>query len=290
VAHVAPGQAAAVFDVLYEFSLDLAGRDYFGRCPVLVAGWRLLLGGHPHHLAEAPRRFAGAVTNALHHLWMVPGARPQQWLRDMSQLGQHCRDVATLLAAGTVAAWRAGLPHFREGALAVCRQLEPSLALAALGLERGTERPELEKLLDRLEADPWRLPAACLPGVEPAQELRVVATVGAFRGFGGVFVRPPRVAFAAGHFQAFDGETCWLVTADVFGATLHRAGKELPANEPNLAYRLDAKGRVFHQGRSRTFKELQDSTSFACDATTLAVTVPLSHSIYLIAWSEPRGT
>src|SRR2546423_1862172 len=81
--------------------------------------------------------------------------------------------------------WRAGLAHYRAGALAVCAQLPPALARAALGLPPDA-RIGLEDLIARLMADPWLEPAT-LAGPAHARELRIVARAGAFRGFGGLF-------------------------------------------------------------------------------------------------------
>ena len=39
-------------------------------------------------------------------------------------------------------------------------------------------------------------------------------------------------------------------------------------------------------GQTQRFGELSDWTSFAADATTLAVTIPLSHAVYLVALAE----
>ena len=53
--------------------------------------------------------------------------------------------------------------------------------------------------------------------------LRVVAQAGAFRGFGGSV---HRAAGGRGNRRTFpvrSGDDCWLLTADVFGATFHRA-------------------------------------------------------------------
>jgi hypothetical protein len=281
LARVAPERVQATVEVLYEFALELVGRELPGRFPVLAEGWRALLGGLTRHLAQAPRRFAGSVTNALHNLALVPGTRPAEWIETVRRVGEVCPDTAALLEAGQVAAWRAGLAHYREGALEVGARLDPVVACAALGLPDGAP---VAQVLQRLRADPWLSPEAAMSATR-ARALGVVARVGDFRGFGGPFLRPPRVACVEGRFLVGDGEGCWILTADRFGATFHRTAEELPATggKPRDNFRIDGRGRVMYGKQSVTLDELQECASQATDGATLAVTLPLSHRVYLIA-------
>ena len=283
-ARVAPGQVAAVVDVLYEFSLELLGKDLWGRHPILAEGWRSLLGGLPRLLTESPRALAGSVTNALIHLAQVPGTRPRRWIDEVRRLGDRGADVSALLEAGEVVAWRAGLAHFRAGALEVCARLEPTLARAALGLPEA-DGPPLETILERLRDDPWLHAAAAGTTEDTPRPLRIVARVGGFRGFGGPFLTPPAVRSSDGQFLVSDQESCWRLTADLFGATLHRLGPAEPPTkgDPGPAFRIARAGKVSRGKESRVFDELHEVRSAAGDATTLAVTVPLSHRVYLVA-------
>jgi hypothetical protein len=282
VAAIAPARVGEVVEVLYEFSLTLVAKQFLARHPDLGGGWSLLLFGLPQHLAAAPRSFAGSITNALYNLCVVPGARPRQWTDLMLDLGQRCSDTAALLEAGKVAAWRAGLAHFRAGALETCRRLDPALARAALGLPETDLA--LETVLQRLSADPWLSPAALAQPARPALEIRIVAKTGSFRGFGGLFLRPPRTAWVDGEFLVSDGEACWVLMADVFGATFHRTERSLPARpHGSNAVKVASNGTVTWERQTRIFEELRDCTSFAADETTLVATVPYSHALYLVA-------
>ena len=112
VAEVSPRQAAPVAEALYELSLDLVGREFLGansRYPALGEGWTWLFGRLPGRLAEAPRRFPAAITNALYQLAATPEARPREWMQAVVALSAVCDDVEALLGAAQVAAWRAGL-------------------------------------------------------------------------------------------------------------------------------------------------------------------------------------
>jgi hypothetical protein len=284
VAAVRPERVAAVVDVLFEFSLDLVARDLLTRTPALADGWERLLTGLPGHLAAAPRPFAGSLTNALCYLAQTPGARPAEWVEAVLRAGALAADVPALLEAGKVCAWRAGLAHFRAGALEACRGLPPSLARAALGLPPG-EGP-LDNVLDRLRADPWLSPAAAVGAGPPDRTVRLVRTAGGFRGFAGPFLRPPTVAYGDGHFVASDGERSWLLSADYFGATLHPTPAAPPADTPARGFSVDRKGKVTCGKEGRAFPELEGASSQAGDGTTLAVTVPLSHLVFLVARSE----
>ena len=266
--------------MLYDLSLDLLAREFIGprsRYPFINAGWRELLPALGSHIVDSPRAVVGSITNALYNLSVEPGARPQAWLDSMRALAPLCAGVPSLLQAGQVAAWRAGLAHYRQGALALCRQLPPPLALAALGVQTasvakaGDLAPgDLNTLLERLAADPWLHPANAFTANRP-RELGIVARAGAFRGFGGLFMAPPVVTASGEHFVALSprpllpmgaGETRWLLTADVFGATFHRAG-DVPTVTGSGAFQLDRSGRVTLGKDSKVFPELADFSSAA---------------------------
>ncbi len=114
-----------------------------------------------------------------------------------------------------MAGWRAGLAHLRQGALAAAEALPPSLALAAVGAPDSSSWPEIR---EHLLADPWFDPSAAKgAGNGATGRPRGMAQAGAFRGFGGSFAEPPRVAATGEHFLVCSGEECWLLTADLFG-------------------------------------------------------------------------
>ena len=289
VAQCAPNQAGEVAEVLYELSLDLVGRDLLGpkaRLPAVAEGWSWLFTQMPQRLADAPRQLAGAVTNALYQLSTTPGARPRQWLHEIPSISARCGSTAELLEAAKVAAWRSGLAHYRTSALDLCRRLEPCVAAAALGLPNcDLDRDELDTVVNQLLADPWLDPAAAVNGKPDAQHLHLVGRVGAFRGFGGSFIRPPRISAPGGQFVASDGEQHWRLHADHFGATLHRLAA-LPTERPDIAaplFKVGLGGKVSRGPHTTVFPDLVVSHSSAANRSTLAVTTPLSHAVYLIA-------
>lgn len=284
VAAAAPERLTPAVDALYELALDLTGQDLLGpgaRNPHLVNGWGTLLPGLARFVAEAPRGVGGAISNALYNLAATPGARPAEWSGLMLRLAEVSPDAAALLTAGQVAAWRAGMAHYRAGALAVSRTLPPTLVRVALGLPAAPD--PVEKLIEALAADPW-LDLAQRHVPPSARQLRVVARVGAFRGFGGEFLRPPIVEAAGEHLLVSDGEAAWLLVADRFGATLHRrTGVSTTALRAPFALAKD--GTVKAEGQSVRFAELAGATSHAATPHTLAVTTALSHAVTLVARS-----
>ncbi len=282
-AAAAAGNAEDVTDALYLLALDLYGHGMLGperNDPWVSEAWRALAGfGRP--LARAPRRFAGAVSNALRNLGQTPGAQPRAWLDGLRACAVLTDDPETLLQAGQVLAWRCGMAHYRAGALAVIETLPAPLAARALGLADSAGIPAA---LARLKADPWHDPG------QPAHSPRLarVARIGGFRGFGGAFLAPPVVTLIEGELHARDGNAeggVWRVCADAFGATFHRSVIErwTDGSLRESGFKL-VKGRVSKAGfADALFPELEVVTSLAATPVTLAVTTPLSHFIWLIA-------
>jgi hypothetical protein len=289
VARENPAATAETVETLYDLSLDLIAEEFLGpasRYPAINEGWKTVLPSLPHHLASAPRTVIGAITNALYNLSLEPSARPSEWMNLMLKLAPLCPDVDSLLKAGQAAAWRSGLAHYRQGALEVCRALDPQIARAVLDISSTNTLP-VTTILDQLQNSPWLNPSAIAQLPITNNQLQIVARVGAFRGFGGLFIAPPLVFPAGDHFIVTDGEGSWLLTADCFGATWHRTEAQ-PAEKKSAArLAINRNGQVSVDGKpAKEFPELANSQSSAANATTLAVTTPLSHAVTLVAVVE----
>jgi hypothetical protein len=279
----APDKTIEVGEVLFEVALELVGKDLVSKYPVLKENWRTLLAGAAKQLIQEPRGVAVSLTNALCCLSQTLSARPEEWIAAMVDIARQGVAARVLLEAGKAAAWRAGLAHFRQGALAVCRQLDVPVASRALGLASEPDGTAWKAILDRLETDPWFDPA--IPSKKRA--LQLVKHAGGFQGFGGPFTTPPRVWAADAQLLAEDADGRWLITADRFGATFHRttvAGAKSTA--PAGLFQIAKSGLVSFGKESRRFEQLANSQSTAADATTLAVTLPHSHFVYLVAFTE----
>ena len=276
VAAVCPDRSDAVGLAAYELALELVGQRLVGqlaRGTAIDATWRRLLPAAARLVAADPSRVLGSLSNAAHQISATPGARVAAWVDDMTRLATSCATVDELLRVGQVAAWRAGMAHFRHGAIAAAASLPQPLALLAVDAAPDRVWAEIQS---GLLASEWFDPARPedTRASATASSLRTVATVGAFRGFGGVFGVPPQVTHAAGNFHVSSGDECWILTADLYGATFHRvaAGEARlprPLETPPSGVRLpDGPGVV---------------TSVASSATTLAVTRSLTHHVILIA-------
>jgi hypothetical protein len=197
----------------------------------------------------------------------------------MSRLGAQAKDADTLLRLGQVLAWRAGLAHYRESALNIADALPEPLALAAVGAT-GT----WAEVRARLRADPWFDPSCA------ARSVHVAACIGGFRGFGGLFSLPPRVHRSFDFLIAVAGNDGFLVTADAFGATFHRASAdELAAARtqselPSGVHVRDE--QILYRERLVEAPTCGKISSVASLGRTLAITSTLTHSIVLVSLGE----
>lgn len=284
VARTRPERVSHVAVAAYDIALELVGQRLVGRSartPHVGAAWRRILPEVAPLVAAEPERMIAAVCNASHHLSSTAGTRPRAWIDLMVRLAGQCTDSAMFLTLGQVAAWRAGMAHFRESALAAADKLPESLVVAAI------EPPAAgwSQLRDRLMADPWYDPAA--PN-DISTTPRVVARAGAFRGFGGLFSEPPTVAMADGQLFVRGGSECWLLTADAFGATFHRATQEEFEHARARSALPDGisvrGGTVTIRGCSVSLPSAFGEVTSACASrATLALTSSHTHAILLIA-------
>lgn len=284
-----PDKTDDVVDALYDISLELLGKGLIGersRYPAIIKSWNQLLVALPDLLARDAQLFAGAVSNAVYNLSTATGARPTFWIDSMKEIGAMCPDSQTFLDAGKVLAWRSGMAHYRASALDACLNLSAEIARKALWI--ADSALPVERVIERLKNDPWLAPGGVKEGGGWKKSLRQVGYAGAFRGFGGTFISPPEVSLSEGEFILFDNESCWMLTADVFGATLHRMGTDLPKVDARTTsdFVIDKKGRASKEQYQTVFPHLAGATSWASNATTLAVTIPVSHSVYLIALTD----
>jgi hypothetical protein len=233
------------------------------------------------------------------------GAGPGEWIAAMTRLAPLCADVEPLLQVGQVAAWRAGLAHFRDGALTLAATLPPQLAAVALGAPippaaSGRTAPatarggsngdaltnDIDTLVARLSKDIWFDPAV---GDQTAP-LRIARQVGAFRGYGGLFKQPPQIAATAGGWLVRSADDYWFLTVDAFGATFHRATvDEWNAVNHDAQLPPDTKlsGQTLKQGASSlTLPTSGPITSATTAGNTLALTSSHTHTILFVAFGS----
>ncbi len=282
-----------LIDVLYEVTLEMLGKGLIGphaRHADFEAQWGELMLAMTPCIYRWPRELIGPLTNALYNLHVTPRCWPRAWLRSMAKVAADCADPDQVRAAGQIAAWTCGMAQHRKAALALASKLPTSLTTRLLSSPAGSAA-SVSFVIQRLAADPWfdpRRPAsqAAMQRETTSQgavKVQVVAVIGGFRGLGGEFLRPPLVAVNDGALYASDGTSCWLVMADAFGAIFHRVAMELPKNRSDAAYSIKANGLVRGPTSSISLPLLGGASSSAATSTTLAVTLPMSHRVFLFS-------
>ena len=287
-----PAVVDTVVSALFDASLELVPRGVLGpgaRMAELETTWRATLGASGRMLCADPRRVVAATMNALTRLAACGGTRLADWATTMGALSERAADVDVWLKAGVVAAWRAGLAHARAGALDACAALPADLGAIAVGLDPGTGAETMVRVVERLRGDPWAWPPHVASGEQPPLGIKLVGYVGAFRGFGGPFIAPPRVGLRDGVFVVTDGERVFELHADFFGATLVPVGTAGPGFEPSRSrgalVARQREARCATASKRRVFPGMASLTSWASTDLTLVATRPISHQLTLIARS-----
>ncbi len=283
-----PDRVDLVVDSLYSLSLDLVAKEFLGpgsRFPLIDEAWERLLPRLGVHLAAEPRKTAAAVTNAVYQISGEAGASPHRWIDLMIEVGPQCADSGQLMNAGCAAAWISGLAHYRKGALEAIESLPESIVR---GLLDFPEEASIQDLRDTLK-DPWRSPQTA--GQEVRPNLALAGRVGAFRGFGGLFLSPPGITAYQDNLYVWDSESCWILYADRFGTTFrrHAAGPPSLSAQGKGPFTLKVDGTVESGDMRRSFPVLGGFSKWACSSSTLAVTLPHSHRIYLVAGLKERA-
>ncbi|HYE04504.1 MAG TPA: hypothetical protein VEL07_03185 [Planctomycetota bacterium] len=255
---VEPARAEAVAAAMVQVALDLValGIDPIDHGPALAT-----LAAAPRALAAAPQRVAASCLNAAARLRSY-GIDPASWFVGMRACGPLAADADAWLAAGIVVAWRCGLACARAGARDALGPMEDALACAAIGLAPGaTTRAALVAGF----ANAWWRPDHVPPGP------RIAARLGDFVGFGGAFVRPPRVCAQSGHVLAGDDQRWFALHADAYGAVL------IAADPPDSdATTVDPAAFAHPLG-------VVDATSAAWADHLVAVTTASSHRVIVVA-------
>jgi hypothetical protein len=201
----------------------------------------------------------------------------------MQQIARYCQTLPELLQAGVIAAWQAGMVQYRRTAIEAARTLRVPLATAALGLDETTSPKEMPRIIDRLRDQKW-LTAEAAGKLPQKPAIACVARAGAFSGFGGVFLRPPRVAADGPRLLVSDGNSQWQLLADAYGVAFHKTG-DAPAKQAEssgpLPVNIDRKGNIRWENLSLSQPHLAKATSLAFSAETLAVTIATSHHVFL---------
>lgn len=271
LAEKSPALAPRVLASAYDLGLQLVAEKLAGPSAIHPLGNALWTGLFPRLAtlaATAPRRVLGSLVNAAQQLLAHPGARADDWLARLAALAPSCETPDQVLALAQVLAWRAGLAHYRGSALAVADTLPASLALAALDAPVGLDwtrvrDAHLRNIWFGYDADQ-----------RPVATEKLARRIGAFRGFGGHFLVPPTAATNGAHLLVRSGDETWVLLADAFGATLHRATLGETTSVPPSS-RAPAKSSILPAGHTPTSWIVHGPTA------TYALTSAQSHSVWV---------
>lgn len=203
------GRVPRVVLAAFEAALELSAHSLVGpqaRSAGVGQVWRTLAPQFARHIALAPTEVLGLLSNAILCIEKSGTARPAQWIAEMARCAPQVESLAQVHALGQLLAWRAGLAHFRHGALSASMALPASLVAALFGLDADAWPVARAAML----ADPWWGTAPGFEGVE----------IGAFSGFGGEFLKPPQVRACVDGFIVESAARYFLLVADMHGAIL----------------------------------------------------------------------
>lgn len=280
VERVRPERMNAVVDALYDVSLELMSKEMISpaaRYPQIAEAWKTLLPQSAQLVADNPRLVASGVSNAVYNVAHDAGGKYRAWIDAMARAAPYLGDWDVFLKAGVILAWRLGMAHYREGAIAALEEMPDNLVFGLLAADSKLARSELIEAM----RDPWWNPSQA----EMNPSLSIVRRVGGFSGFGGPFVSPPEVIAVDGVLYAFDSESCWALFSDCYGSSFKRYGADLPQGKPGNFddFRIDVNGKITMGGATAPFPALKGWASYASTQWTLAVSLSQSHYIYIVA-------
>lgn len=202
-----PRLAETAFETAFALLLDLARQGWLGdKRP----GWASTLLAAVPVLARADERdgcpLAAELANAAWRVCRHPWARPERYTRILARVANdaHCRQDWQRI--GLVAAWRAGLAHYRTSALAALAELPPATQAMVLELAEGIDPATMVTALATRRC----------PEALPLPHYRV----GGHRHGGGHFDGLPTVAIADGRLSVRVDGSVYEVHADAFGVSL----------------------------------------------------------------------
>ena len=279
-----PERVPAVLDAGFEVGLSLVGAGIWPSSPklsLLKRAYSSTFCALSPAIALEPQRLLPRLSNAV----LTPGLNAELWLACMEGIAGALTTPAQVLDAGIVCAWRCGLAHYRDAALARVAQL-PSAALLALF---APKHGDVEALKLALATQRWYRADLVMAANQ------IAARVGAFVGLGGQFSAPPTVRSDGVELYVSSGAAHWLLLADAYGMSLHGAlPEELNATAPlhTLLPQGFAKQLLWHNPRAASAQMVELSrwgaiTSVASTADTYAITHARSYAITLIARPAP---
>jgi len=244
-----------VFDLLFLDTIEFLASGTAGPDFELHQACRLLLLPNPKLTVANPARLLRALTVALKKILRYSPGAAKAWIAMMQKIVILATDIDELLVAGRFAAWRCGMAHLRRQ-LDFAQKLKPEILSVIFG--EAPFGPDLQ--------------CAWGPG-EKSQDI----AVGSFKGFGGEFMRPPRLLLRENMVFVSDGQQTGVVFADRFGYILLECSDTFDGTADFTLAPVSLASGV----ATKILGRYKDLTTWAQHDSTLFLTTASSHSVFL---------
>lgn len=287
VATIDKNRISTVAYAAYDIALALVGQNLAGpgsKYQFIEEGWEKILHPAVKHVVHDPEKVITCVSNALYNIAATQGADLSMWQETLGMFSTITDDIDTFLKIGQILSWKAGLAHYRNGSLILLDTLPEKMSRSIM---RINDNKSWIQIREQLGQDPWFNPSDTDETIKAKESgFRITARVGEFRGFGGLFIEPPLVATIGEEILVKSGTECWLLMADIFGATFHRVEVsefDKAAQKTSMLSDIKINGtKIRFKGEIIDIKHLGSISSAARNNHTLALTSPLSHSVFLM--------
>lgn len=309
-AHLFPaGQISERFALEFtDLALLITAHGFFRTAgkPDYEELWSAILPVAAELAPENPGPAWGMLLNALTNLERFDGLIAAQWVSLLARAASYASTPEELESIAVIAAWRAGMAHYRRGALTALPSLPVHLVPRILGADTDTEadphtasyphttaanpHTAASELLARLETDPWFDPSTVKD-----DGFGIRHRPGGFTGFGGPFTRPPTVQSApdGSSFIIRSGDAEFALFADAFGAvivpgTVHESAAS-KTGSGRLSQPVLKNGILEYGGRKITVADRNSSALTGMAFTSTAAVIYSEDSFYLTVIELPRA-
>lgn len=289
-AGIAKERAAEVLNIFYRKLLELLSKEIFSnsaKYPQFEFLFSVLLNKYNEFALNRTEEFLASVSNALIKLGGEKEELLISWSGEILNIQTEFTSLDELLNYGIVAAWKCGMTEYRQHALYILTDLRLELLKTIFKLPKLEESNRVS-FIENLTKDPWITPEDALAGnfIKNKFTLKKYST---FSGFGGHFSSPPEVEWNGRYTIASDNDNYYIVCSDIFGIKLKRISGntylelvEKKAPPSNKEVIVDGKtGTIQYKDYNLQFDELKNVSSYIYNDSTLCVTSPLSHSLFI---------
>ncbi len=296
-AHLFPaGQISERFALEFiDLALLITAHGFFRTAekPDYEEFWSAILPVAATLAPDNPGSAWGMLLNALTNLERFDGSIATKWVSLLARTATSASTPEELESIAIIAAWRAGMAHYRRGALTALPSLPVHLVPRILGADTDTEAPTrttASELLTRIETDPWFDPSTVKD-----DGFGIRHRPGGFTGFGGPFTRPPTVQSApdGSSFIIRSGDAEFGLYADAFGAvivpgTVHKSAAS-KTDSGRLLQPVLKNGILEFNGRKITVADRNSSALTGMAFTSTAAVIYSEDSFYLTVIELPRA-